>query len=141
MSPGPRRAAGAEEATEVAVAAEGAATEAVVAAAVTEAVAAAATAIEMAAIAASEAAVAATEVVGAAEVAEVSVAETDTEEEVAGAAGVAGDTVWIKYFSRYLKAIQIDIQFLQEAAAVAADMVVEVVTTETVDTKTGGRDF
>ena len=40
-----------------------------------------------------------------------------------------------------MKAIQIDIQFLQEAAAVAADMVVEVVTTETVDTKTGGRDF
>ena len=141
MSPGPRRAAGAEEATEVAVAAEGAATEAVAGAVVTEAVAVAATAIEMAAIAASEAAVAATEVVGAAGVAEVSVAETDTEEEVAGAAGVAGDTVWIIYFSRYLKAIQIDIQFLQEAAAVAADMVVEVVTTETVDTKTGGRDF
>ena len=53
MSPGPRRAAGAEEATEV---------------------------------------------VGAAGVAEVSVVETDTEEEVAGAAVVAGDTVWIIIF-------------------------------------------
>ena len=71
-------------------------TEVEASAAVTEAVAVAATAIEMAAIAASEAAVAAMEVVGAAEVAEVSVAETDTEEEVAGAAGVAGDTVWTK---------------------------------------------
>ena len=61
-----------------------------------------------AAVATAEA-VAATEVVGAAGVAEVSVAETDTEEEVAGAAGVAGDTVWIIYFSRYFKAIQIQL--------------------------------